>query len=159
MIRCAAEADRFAIGRIYCRAWQAAYRGLVSDEFLDSLTDEGCAPPPGRIADGNCLVFEKDGAAVGLVNFGPGRDGEEMAEIRTIYVLPDCWRGGIGAELLKAAIAELRLRGYSWVFLWTLEGNARARSFYEKQGMRHTGLRDIEIAGKSLTECRYEIEL
>ena len=159
MIRCAAETDRLDIGRIYCRAWQAAYRGLVSDEFLDSLTDEGCAPPPGRIADGNCLVFEKEGAAVGLVNFGPGRDGDEMAEIRSIYVLPGCWRGGIGAELLKSAMVELKSRGYRRVFLWTVEGNARARSFYQKQGMQHTGFRDIEIAGRALKECRYEMEI
>jgi len=149
--------DRAAIGRIYCEAWKAAYRGLVPDEFLDSLTDENCMPPPGKVSDGSCLVYESDGNAVGLVSFGPGRESENIAEIRTIYVLPEKWRGGIGAELLAAALNELKGRGHDRVFLWTLEGNVRARRFYERRGMQHTRFRKIKIAGKLLTECRYEI--
>lgn len=158
MIRAGRAEDSPALGRIYAGAWKAAYRGIVPDDFLDSLTAEKAAPPPAAVRPDNCLVYEADGAAVALVNFGSGRDGgdEDKAEIRSIYILPDYWRGGIGSGLFRAAEDALRQAGYSKLFLWVLADNARARAFYARMGMHESVSRSIEIAGKPLTELRYE---
>ncbi|SMC44032.1 GNAT family N-acetyltransferase [Rhizobium sp. RU36D] len=51
--------------------------------------------------------------------------------IEHLYVAPDHARRGIGAELLKAAMAETtELR------LWSFQKNQPARNFYERHGFR-----------------------
>lgn len=161
MIRHGREEDRLALGRIYAEAWKAAYRGNVPDEFLDSLTAEKAAPPPGAVNGRSCLVYEADGMVAGLVNFGPGRDAgdEDKAEIRSIYILPEFWRGGIGSRLFDGAQEALRQAGYTRLFLWVLAENARARAFYARMGMSECDRRSIVIAGKELEEVRYEKDI
>ncbi len=161
MIRPGTVRDSADMGRIYCLAWQQAYAGIVPDEFLKSLRPENCAPPPELIAQNGCRVYEHEGRAVGLVNFGPDRDGgtDGMAEVHTIYVLPEYWRRGIGRALIRAAADAVRDEGYSGFFLWVFTENARARRFYESMGLRLTGdQRANEIAGKPLSESRYIYE-
>ena len=154
VVRPGSGADSAAMGRIYCEAWQAAYRGIVSEEFLGGLTPENCAPSPERISPDNCLVCEKDGEVVGLLNITfDGDDG--FAEIRTIYVRPDYWSTGAGRLLFEAAKEAIAKAGYRGVFLWTLTQNARARRFYERMGMRAAGERHIDIAGQKLPETQY----
>ena len=117
MLRGATAEDSLAMGKVYCEAWKAAYRGMMPDAFLDSLTDENCAPPPERISPDNTIVWEADGVVCGLANFGPGRDADsgDMAEIRSIYVLPACWQSGIGRKLIEGAADALRRLGYTRV--------------------------------------------
>ena len=119
MIRPGRDEDRLALGRVYSEAWKSAYRGIVPDFFLDSLTDEKAAPPHGAANGKNCLVYEEDGTVAGLVNFGPGRDAgdEDKAEIRSIYILPEFQSGGIGSRLFKSAQDALRQAGYAKLFL------------------------------------------
>jgi len=43
--------------------------------------------------------------------------------------------------------------------VWTLEGNSRAKVFYERMGMTPTGeIREFEIAGAYLPEVRYQMK-
>ena len=58
------------------------------------------------------------------------RDGE----IRTLYVDPDHWSGGVGSALLEAAVGHLRAHGGTPVHLWVIAANERARRFYERFG-------------------------
>ena len=39
-VRTAQPDDAAAVAEVHVRAWQAAYRGLMADEFLDSLRPE-----------------------------------------------------------------------------------------------------------------------
>lgn len=41
MIRCATPVDARAIATIHVEAWRAAYRGIVPDKYLDSLSIDG----------------------------------------------------------------------------------------------------------------------
>ncbi len=158
MVRKAAAPDARAIGAVYRRSWQAAYRNLVPDAFLDALTDENCAP--NAVDPGRNLVAEREGAVVGVVSFGPARDAafEDWGELRAIYVLPDAWGTGCGVALFSGAAQALREMGYEKIYLWVLAGNLRARKFYEKAGMRESGAaRSVEIGGSSVGEVRYEL--
>ena len=158
MIRPGTGRDSADMGRVYCLAWQQAYAGIVPGEFLKALRPEECAPPPEKVTPGSCRVYETDGRVVGLVNFGPGRDDDAggLAEVRTIYVLPEYWRRGIGRALMRAAADAVRDAGYPGYFLWVLTENARARRFYESVGLCFSGeTRVKEIAGKPLSESRY----
>ena len=72
-------------------------------------------------------VAERGGVPVGSVSVG----GEFL---RTLYVLPSHWRGGVGSALHDHALGRLRARGQRRARLWTLEGNRPGRRFYEKRG-------------------------
>lgn len=147
--------DALAMGRVYAESWRAGYRGLISEDFLSSLTAENCAPSPENVKAKACLVAEDAGIICGLTAFGPARDGSHMGEIYTFYVLPAYWRQGIGRVLMREAAAVLAER-HDRLCLWTLAENVRARAFYERMGLRHTGMRTIAIAGQTLEEAGYQ---
>ena len=158
IVRPAKPEDSVAIGKIYCDSWKAAYKGIVPQDYLDSLT-----PEDRTINPADYLVLEsEEGVVFGLANLGSSRDKErpDWGELRAIYLLPEYWRKGSGTALFQAAEAELGRRGYSRYFLWAFCENAQARRFYEKMGMRPAG-RDqpFILGGKELWECRYEKEL
>jgi GNAT superfamily N-acetyltransferase len=50
------------------------------------------------------------------------------------------WRGrGVAGALMARAVAEAACRGFETMRLWTPEGAARARRFYEREGFVLTG--------------------
>lgn len=50
------------------------------------------------------------------------------------------WQGcGVATELMSSAVAEAGRRRYRRMRLWTPEGAAQARRFYEREGWSHTG--------------------
>ncbi|MGI5894582.1 MAG: GNAT family N-acetyltransferase [Candidatus Merdivicinus sp.] len=157
IVRPAKLEDAAAIGKIYCESWKTAYRGIVPQDYLDSLT-----PDDRKINPANYLVLEsEDGTVFGLANIGASRDKErpDLGELRAIYLLPEFWRKGAGTALFQAAETKLRQMGFSRYFLWVLTENTRARRFYEKMGMHLSGKeQSFSICGKELWECRYEKE-
>ena len=157
MIRGGKSSDSAALGRIYCEAWKTAYRGIMPDEFLTTLTPRNCMPPSRHISQDNCFVYVADGEIVGLVNFGPGRD-IDMPEIRSIYMLPEYWGKGAGTALFRAAEEAIKASGAHSLHLWTLTDNARACRFYEHMGMHECGGRTINIGGCELSEIMYQKE-
>ena len=139
-VRRAIPRDADAIAHVHVTSWRAAYRGLVHDDYLDDLSEReraagwrrGIEEGPGR-----ALIAEEAGRVVGFVALGPIRDGAPdpgIGEIYAIYVLPERWGNGIGGDLFAGATEELRESGFSTGVLYVLQGNDRARRFYEKAG-------------------------
>ena len=158
MIRPAEQRDAASIGRVYCEGWKAAYSGLMPDFFLKALTPANCAPKPDHIAPDRRFVAEVDGEVVGTATFGPGREDAALLEIQSLYVLPDHWQKGQGSALFRAVTDTAKAQGYPGLYVWTLEGNARSKAFYEAMGMTATGeTREMEIAGAYLPEMKYQI--
>jgi RimJ/RimL family protein N-acetyltransferase len=83
-----------------------------------------------RNATGEVLVYEHDGEVVGVAMV-------ERCWLHGLYVVPDHWGTGVAAELHDAALAAMP--DCAEVKLWVLEGNDRARRFYEKHGWRRNG--------------------
>jgi GNAT superfamily N-acetyltransferase len=132
--------------------WRRAYRGIVPDEYLDelTLTDEVLAKVQARYDEGLAqTVGAWDGnTVVGMAVAGPCRDEDraDERELYALYVLPSHWGTGTGL-LLWETVAPFSS-------LWVLEGNARARAFYERRGFRPNGTQQITF-GVELTEIRY----
>jgi GNAT superfamily N-acetyltransferase len=167
-IRPAHDDDAEAIASINVRAWRTAYRGLMDDRYLDSLSIEERArgwagwmrerPPTVRI-----WVAEEDGAAVGYASVGPSRDPAPepgMGELYAIYVEPSLVGTGRGRALLAHAVEDLRSEGYVRAELWMLRGNDRAGRVYERAGWRSDGTEKIELFdGFPVPEVRYRLDL
>jgi len=158
MIRPTTPADAGAIADLHILAWQSAYRGTVSDEFLDSLSVADHTSNWEKtlaLENSKTLVCETP-TITGWICFGRGRDLglSDQAEIFALYVDPAHWRSGIGRELLHAA--ERYLKDYPGLYLWVLPSNIRARRFYEAAGYSPTeSTKTISWVGTTLEELRY----
>lgn len=167
-VRDATPDDARAVAEVHVRTWQAAYRGLVPDDYLDRLSVERRETGwrdtlSAELPEVFTLVAEADGRVVGFAGGGPSRDedvDDTTGELYAIYALPEWWGTEVGAALLEDAITRLRT-GYARATLWVLAGNARARRFYEKAGWRADGTtKDDDRWGDFvLREVRYRAEL
>lgn len=153
------------MGRVHVLAWQAAYRGIMPDEFLDSMSPDRVASswrnamaadpqPPGD----RRLVAVWHGEVVGIALVSAERtdpDGE-VGELVLINVEPRAWGQGVGMELLSGCCEALAELGYAEAVLWVARENARARRFYEREGWRPDGAKRVEvIAGATVVDARY----
>jgi ribosomal protein S18 acetylase RimI-like enzyme len=161
--------DADALGDVHVRAWQAAYRGLLPDDYLNGLTAAqrdtvwaaALAHPPRR-RGGARLGAERDGRLVGFIVVGAASDdpAARTGEVFTLNVDPDHWGAGVGRALLAAGVDHLRASGFADAILWVLPGNARARRFYEQAGWRHDGAqRRQTVLGVEVDETGYRLGL
>ncbi|WP_373265802.1 GNAT family N-acetyltransferase [Hungatella hathewayi] len=149
--------NRFALSHIYEESWRYAYKGIIPQAYLDSI-------PTGRWAanfdqaEMNTIVMIQNDIFIGTTSFCKSRYPEfkEFGEIVSLYMLPEYMGNGYGKHLLNAAVDGLIRLGYCDIFLWVLEENYRARSFYEKAGFKPTNhyLND-SIGGRDLWEVQY----
>ncbi len=161
-IRPAVPEDALAVARVHVQSWQAAYRGLLPDEYLDALRPEDRAPHYDFThtdpATPNTLVAVETDEVLGFATTMPSRD-ETLAnygELSALYVAPEHWRKGIGTMLIAAAYKHLVRRGYRDALLWILAGNTRAEHFYQMDGWRPDGVRRSEtVWGVTVDELRY----
>jgi GNAT superfamily N-acetyltransferase len=173
VIRRAVVADAPSIAGVHVRSWKAAFPGLVPQAYLDALVPEDRLPMWRAVLGttswprlGTFVVVDAtDAAAVrGFATVGPSRDDDadpgEVGEVYTIYLDPSAWGTGVGAELLDAGQAEMRLAAYRRATLWTLGTNERAKRFYERRGWKADGSTKLHDWGTfTATDVRYAIEL
>jgi ribosomal protein S18 acetylase RimI-like enzyme len=167
LVRLVAAADVDAVAHLHVAVWQAAYRGLLPDAFLDAISVERRAAMWRQIVERQAspaLVAERDGRIVGFVLGGPSQDDDAQpgvtAEILAIYVAPDRWSTGAGVQLMREALTVLRNQGFQEVTLWVLRDNVRARRFYELVGFKPDGGEKVDVqAGVTFDEVRYRLRI
>jgi ribosomal protein S18 acetylase RimI-like enzyme len=132
--------DALQIAMIHVYAWQSAYRGIVPDEYLDSLSIEqrasGWRQILSRSPEDVWVALEND-EVLGWISAAASRDsdaGPATGEIWAIYVAPEHWRTGIGRMLCEGAEQRLGKQGMDEVTLWVLRDNQRALRFYQSHG-------------------------
>jgi ribosomal protein S18 acetylase RimI-like enzyme len=83
---------------------------------------------------------------LGFVTFGESRDADTrgFGEIYALYVDPVHHRGGTGRLMMAEARRRLAEDGFREAILWVLDGNERARRFYEREGWVADGARREE---------------
>jgi GNAT superfamily N-acetyltransferase len=104
------------------------------------------------------LVADEDGELLGLTACGESRDpdaGDDVGEVRTLFVAAGGWRRGVGRALMTAALDDLRARGYSEATVWSFADNERANRFYEASGFTRDGAERTEEVWAHITEFRY----
>ncbi|MGC2240955.1 MAG: GNAT family N-acetyltransferase [Acidimicrobiia bacterium] len=154
--------DAADLARVHVVSWQEAYRGLLSQSFLDSIDVTARTEWWERTistGESSISVGEVDGVVEGFCLSGVSHD-PGWGEIYAIYTTPAMWGTGLGRALLTAGEASMVDRGFQGALLWVLDGNARASRFYERQGWSLAAPFRIEtIGGTEVTERRYEKRL
>ncbi len=164
-IREAVPSDCSGIADVQVRGWQAAYRGMLPDEYLDGLDPAARLKIWERFVNdgtGRLFVAETNGRIAGFCHVIPSRDPDADcdAEIAAIYVDPDQWRMGYGGRLCTAARGFAIEQGFRHMTLWVLRENSMGRRFYETMGFQVDGATKAEKRlGFVLDEVRYRMEL
>jgi GNAT superfamily N-acetyltransferase len=163
LLRPAKPDDALAVARVHVRSWQAGYRGLLPDEYLDQLRPEDRAQKYSfQTADPlqpSTIVAVEVGAIHGFATTASARDPDVPAhgELCALYVDPDHWGRGIGGALVSAARGRLRLQGFRDAVLWVLAGNVRAERFYRADQWAPDGHnRTASVWGLDVVEFRYQ---
>jgi len=167
VIREAVEADATEMGRLHVRAWQAAYRGVMPDEYLDGLRpDDRIEMWRGHLSREDrapLLVAVSSGAVLGFAVFGSESASEPAPSCGELYAMnvdPDSWRQGVGRLLLRRVMEALTAMGYGEAVLWVVPQNDRARALYESEGWVPDGaVSTEEIMGVTVTDIRYRTVL
>lgn len=160
--------DAPQIAQIHVKTWQYAYKGQISDSYLDSLSIEKRTKGWKKQIQNakekdHIFVAEINGRIVGWCTAGASRDKDamkEVGELQGIYIDPNYIGKGIGSKLVKHALNRLRQEGYKTVTLWVLETNKNTRMFYEKKGWTVEGKTKIDTRDNfDLHEIRYILGL
>jgi GNAT superfamily N-acetyltransferase len=162
LLRPAEPDDAMSVARVHVRSWQAAYRRLLPDEYLDQLRPEDRANKYDFSSldalKPRTMVAEEEGTIVGFATTAPARDADvpNHGELYALYLDPERWGRGIGVALLSAARASLAEGGFRNAVLWMLVGNVRAERFYKVDQWAPDGLlRTDTIWGITVDEVRY----
>lgn len=162
LLRPAEPNDAMDVARVHVRSWQAGYRGLLPDAYLDGLRPEDRAArynfASENVRDPVTIVAVDDGMIRGFATTSPARDLDvpEDGELCALYVDPEWWARGMGKALIAAARQRLSETGFGSAVLWLLAGNDRADRFYRMDGWMPDGLRRSDTMwGVTVDEVRY----
>lgn len=72
--------------------------------------------------------------------------------LTAIYLVDREWRKGGGTMLMQEAARAMGRNGYTRATLWVLEGNLRARQFYEARGWTPDGA--VRVESRASIELR-----
>lgn len=162
LLRRAEPGDEYEVAQVHVRSWQAAYRGLLPDDYLDALDPADRAPRYAfaevRSDRPHTTVAVDEAGICGFATIGPCRDPDSSGagELYAIYVDPDWWDRGVGRMLIQDARRRLVDHGFSDAVLWVLVGNERAERFYRVDGWTPDGQRRLQdVHGITVDETRY----
>ncbi|MEO3935768.1 GNAT family N-acetyltransferase [Dermatophilaceae bacterium Soc4.6] len=151
-VRRAAPADARAWVACYLDALEAAYAVLMPAEFgplqrgreSELVDDKRASFDPDPEAPTRGWVAEADGlvVAVAQVSTAPTRwEGERglpppstSLQLEKLYSRPSALGSGVGQALLDTAVGDRA------AYLWLVDGNARAASFYRRNGFGPDGV-------------------
>jgi ribosomal protein S18 acetylase RimI-like enzyme len=144
-LRVATDDDVAAIAALHVANWRSAYRGLLSDAYLDDeIVDERRAVWEARFAAPQAnqytIVAEVDGEFAGFAHSYADEDAEWGTLLDNLHVASEYQGSGLGRALMVETArwveAKARLPRFH---LWVLEANTAARVFYERLGGRTVG--------------------
>ena len=163
LLRPAHPDDALAVARIHVRSWQAAYRNLLPDSYLDNLRPEDRAPhydfATTDPAKPKTLVATEASTLLGFATTLPSTSADlpGYGELAALYVDPDHWHKGVGVALIAAARTQLQQQGFRNALLWILDGNLRADRFYRNDGWLPDHTRRTEsLWNITVDELRYQ---
>ena len=145
-------------GYVHCTAWQESYRGIVCDQYLDTMTVEATTARALNFPE-NTLVAKDNEKVVGFAVYGPSRDEDlpDAGEVEAIYVLSEYHGRKVGYRLMNEMFS--RLSEFSTIFLWVFEKNGKAINFYRKYGFELDGSKKEWNLGTPVTIVRMVMKI
>ena len=130
-IRPATPEDAAAVAEIWRDGWRDGHLGLVPESLVAVRTDESfLTRAADRVADTTVALVDDEVAGFIMVV------GDEAEQV---YVSSGHRGSGVADALLTEAERQIRENGHQVAWLAVVDGNVRARAFYERKGWRDDG--------------------
>lgn len=158
LVRDATDADARGIAALHAASWSRHYRGAFADSYLDgeapaerrAIWSERLAAEAGGLRGTTLetctLVAEIEGrtgrAIVGFAHTMFDQDPAWGSLLDNLHVDHTAQRRGIGSTLLAETARRVLGRGTRGLYLWVLEQNRAAQSFYRSLGGALVGSRE-----------------
>jgi ribosomal protein S18 acetylase RimI-like enzyme len=155
-LRAAACSDASAIARLHANSWRLAYRGVLSDDYLDSQADRDRSDVwEGRLsslAPGQSVFVLVDGAClIGFACVYADHHPDFGSFLNNLHVAEERLRLGCGTRLMSAVRDFcIELSPARPVYLWVVDSNRRAQAFYSRLGATLRGTDSWEPPGGGL---------
>lgn len=160
-VRPATLDDLSGVEAVARETWLATYREYISEADIQDFLQANYSPERLRRSldrlGAGFLVAVEGGQIVGYAMLSLDSDGH--AQLWSIYILPGAQRRGTGQRLWDAQLQHARTLQAGKLVLWVLEGNSAARTFYERQGARHTDNSEFTVGGCVVSEVQYSLDL
>jgi GNAT superfamily N-acetyltransferase len=152
-------ADAEIIAALHTASWQRAYRGILTDAYLDTdLRGEREAVWRSKLReeDGPGWLAVLHNEPVGFVYVRAKADAVYGTLVDNLHVLPAYQGSGIGRQLLHTVGEWTQAHhAHAAVHLWVFAANTPARGFYARMGGREVELVDkLASDGRLLPEYR-----
>tara|TARA_R110000737_G_scaffold339609_1_gene361723 strand:- start:419 stop:961 length:543 start_codon:yes stop_codon:yes gene_type:complete len=154
------DADRIA--NLHAQSWQQNYRGSFSDEFLDNevLEDrvyEWTKRLQNQSDNHYLLLAEEDGNLLGFMYAYFNHDAQFGTLLDNLHVSLNSQGKGLGTQLMVLLAKEiLKRNNEKGFYLWVLDSNAAAISFYDNLGgVAVETVESNEIGDKPFFKIRY----
>jgi ribosomal protein S18 acetylase RimI-like enzyme len=122
--------EKIRIRKIRWMDWRKVTR--LFREIFPELTDQQISHYILQYED-TIVVAEARTGIIGFYHFIP-RDDEGTAWLNYLGVIPSCYRGGVGTQLLRDYEERAASMGFRLAEFDVLQHNQRAIKFYEKHG-------------------------
>ena len=165
-IRQAVPSDSADIARVHVDSWKTAYRGIIADDYLDSLSYEERERRwfENLSSTGRFVFVAEDSTSeptekkiIGFCSGGRNSssiDSEYAAELGSIYILQEHRGRGVGKALVHSLAMSLVEVGFSSMIVWVLSKNPYRR-FYESLHGKYVRSAEIQIGGSTFEEVAY----
>ncbi|MGC1296331.1 MAG: GNAT family N-acetyltransferase [Alloacidobacterium sp.] len=158
-IRQAGIHDAAEIARVHVDSWRTTYKGIVPQEYLDSLSREARTESWNNqisSAEARILVLEDESRIFGFACGGKLREpiGNYDAEIYAIYLLSEYQNRGYGRSLTQHLAKHLVQSGFLHLAVWVLAENPSC-GFYVRLGGERIAEKPIQIGRAQLVEVAY----
>ena len=146
VLREARDRDAQAIIAVIAAVF-AEYPGCILDVETDVPELKAPAVAYARWS-GRFWVAEDEGHILGCIACRPAP--EQGLEMEKLYVARAARRHGLGTRLLELVEGEATARRAGYITLWSDRRFEAAHAFYEAQGFRRSGLRELDDASQSV---------
>lgn len=161
IIRKVEPKDIQSVVDIQVNGWKTAYKGIISDDFLESMNKEEKINK--RKKDYNktgFIVAELKNEIVGFCRYIDNNTYSKNldyidCEILALYVKVDLKYRGIGTKLFEYVKHEFQTKNKSKMILWCLKENDPSKKFYKKMGGKIVEEKEIELKGKKYREVGF----
>ena len=160
IIRNVKKEDIPYVADIKIRGWQSAYRGIISDDYLDNMDrDKHISRMLSNYDSSGFIVAVVNDTVVGFCRYIFDCDSFYLGELSALYVIPDLKGMGIGSLLFNYVLNEFRKCGKHKMILWCLKDNYKSRKFYSNKGGNIIDEKSFDLNGFSYKDVCFEFDL
>ncbi|MCP2327585.1 GNAT superfamily N-acetyltransferase [Hamadaea flava] len=132
-IRPARAEDAATVAEIWIKGWADGHLGNVPDELVAVRTPDAFRRRAGDRVAATTVAVNAAGEIAGFVMV-------VADEVEQVYVAATHRGGGVAASLLAEAERQVAAGGHDRAWLAVVDGNHRARRFYERCGWSDDGM-------------------